>query len=207
MRGARVAGYTSDPDISIAIDITLALDFPGMKPQEYVTQLGKGAALKYFDTSVIPNHKARRSLSRSGRGQRNSVPVRVPAARRYRCRGNRARAGWKCGIHAVDSDAVCAHGQRDGSDRRYSGVYRSAGRVPERCWVAQLRHRRLIAGTEYARNASGAAGRFNDNGRPFLPEWRRIRGRMAANIVSATSDNAYAMAFTIRPSKGVSTCR
>jgi putative aminopeptidase FrvX len=57
LRGARVAGYTADPDISIAIDITLALDFPGMKPQEYVTQLGKGAALKYFDSSVIPNHK------------------------------------------------------------------------------------------------------------------------------------------------------
>jgi tetrahedral aminopeptidase len=57
LRGARVAGYTADPDISIAIDITLALDFPGMKPQEYVTQLGKGAALKYFDTSVIPNYK------------------------------------------------------------------------------------------------------------------------------------------------------
>lgn len=57
LRGARVAGYTADPDISIAIDITLALDFPGMQPQEYVTQLGKGAALKYFDSSVIPNQK------------------------------------------------------------------------------------------------------------------------------------------------------
>lgn len=57
LRGARVAGYTADPDISIAIDITLALDFPGMKPQEHVTQLGKGAALKYFDSSVIPNQK------------------------------------------------------------------------------------------------------------------------------------------------------
>ncbi len=57
LRGARVAAYTADPDISIAIDITLALDFPGMKPQEYVTQLGKGAALKIFDSSVIPNPK------------------------------------------------------------------------------------------------------------------------------------------------------
>jgi endoglucanase len=57
LRGARVSGYAVDPDISIAIDITLALDFPGMKPQEYVTVLGKGAALKYFDTSVIPNYK------------------------------------------------------------------------------------------------------------------------------------------------------
>jgi endoglucanase len=57
LRGARVAGYTADPDISIAIDITLALDFPGMSPQDYVTQLGKGAALKYFDSSVIPNQK------------------------------------------------------------------------------------------------------------------------------------------------------
>lgn len=57
LRGARVAAFTSDPDISIAIDITLALDFPGMSAQEYVSQLGKGAALKFFDSSVIPNPK------------------------------------------------------------------------------------------------------------------------------------------------------
>lgn len=57
LRGARVAAYSADADITIAIDITLALDFPGMKPQEYVTELGKGAALKYFDSSVIPNPK------------------------------------------------------------------------------------------------------------------------------------------------------
>lgn len=57
LRGARVSSYAVDPDISIAIDITLALDFPGMKPQESVTRLGRGAALKFFDTSVIPNPK------------------------------------------------------------------------------------------------------------------------------------------------------
>jgi len=57
LRGARVAAYSADADITIAIDITLALDFPGMKPQEYVTALGKGAALKFFDSSVIPNPK------------------------------------------------------------------------------------------------------------------------------------------------------
>ncbi len=57
LRGARVAAYSADADITIAIDITLSLDFPGMKPQEYVTELGKGAALKYFDSSVIPNPK------------------------------------------------------------------------------------------------------------------------------------------------------
>lgn len=57
LRGARVAAFTADPDISIAIDITLALDFPGMQPQEYVTRLGQGAALKFFDSSVIPNPK------------------------------------------------------------------------------------------------------------------------------------------------------
>lgn len=57
LRGARVAGYSADAEISIAIDITLALDFPGMKPQEQVTRLGGGAALKIFDSSVIPNPK------------------------------------------------------------------------------------------------------------------------------------------------------
>jgi len=57
IRGAMVASRNIDPDVGIAIDITLANDVPFAKPQDYVTELGKGTAIKAFDKSVVPNWK------------------------------------------------------------------------------------------------------------------------------------------------------
>lgn len=53
LRGARVATARVRPDIGLAIDITLANDGPGSKPHERITELGAGAAVKVYDSSVI----------------------------------------------------------------------------------------------------------------------------------------------------------
>jgi tetrahedral aminopeptidase len=52
-RGAVVAGYAIDPDICIALDLTIANDIPGSRPEEHVTRLGEGPAIKMFDTTQI----------------------------------------------------------------------------------------------------------------------------------------------------------
>jgi putative aminopeptidase FrvX len=57
IRGAQVAADAIKPDYGIALDITLANDGPDGKPQETVTKLGEGAAIKIMDSSVISNHK------------------------------------------------------------------------------------------------------------------------------------------------------
>jgi putative aminopeptidase FrvX len=57
LRGAKPAAYTVDPDISIALDITLAMDIPGSPPQQAVSRLGKGVALKIMDSSHISHPK------------------------------------------------------------------------------------------------------------------------------------------------------
>jgi endoglucanase len=54
-RGAVVAGYSIDPDICIALDLTIANDIPGIRPEEHVTRLGEGPAIKVFDTTQISN--------------------------------------------------------------------------------------------------------------------------------------------------------
>ncbi len=206
LRGARVAGYSADPDISIAIDITLALDFPGMKPQEYVTQLGKGAALKYFDTSVIPNYKLVdhfRDLAEA-----NGIPYQYEFL---------PRGGTDAGATAQARGGNAAFTLS--IPTRYAHTVNEMARIADiqacidllaaflnRCRLAQLRHRRLIRRPPRAK-PSGPAGRFNDNGRPVLPEWRSDSGSHGRELRSATSDDLYATAFTIRPSKGVSTCR
>ncbi|MEX2403313.1 MAG: M42 family metallopeptidase, partial [Balneolales bacterium] len=53
LRGARVAASSIKPDVGINLDITLANDFPGVEPQQRITDLGKGTAIKVMDGSVI----------------------------------------------------------------------------------------------------------------------------------------------------------
>ncbi len=57
IRGAQIAARNIDPDIGIALDVTLANDVPDAKPHEHVTRLGGGAAIKVMDSSVISHPK------------------------------------------------------------------------------------------------------------------------------------------------------
>ncbi|NLR92486.1 M42 family metallopeptidase [Flammeovirga agarivorans] len=53
LRGAQVAGHGVSPDFGIALDVTVANDIPGLSPQDYVTQMGKGTSIKHFDGGTI----------------------------------------------------------------------------------------------------------------------------------------------------------
>ena len=57
LRGAATAAYQVQPDVSVALDVTLAGDLPGSADQDAVTRLGEGTAIKIFDSSHIANHK------------------------------------------------------------------------------------------------------------------------------------------------------
>jgi len=53
LRGATTAAYTVAPHIGIALDTTLANDYPGVQEHDAVTELGKGVAIKIMDSSVL----------------------------------------------------------------------------------------------------------------------------------------------------------
>jgi endoglucanase len=57
LRGATTAAYTLQPDIGIALDVTLANDFPGPPDHEQVTRLGNGTAIKISDSSLLCHPK------------------------------------------------------------------------------------------------------------------------------------------------------
>ncbi len=57
LRGATTAAYALKPDVGIAIDITLANDYPGPEDHEQITRLGQGTAIKIMDSSLICHPK------------------------------------------------------------------------------------------------------------------------------------------------------
>ncbi len=57
LRGATTSGWAIKPDIAVAIDITLANDFPGIPEQDQVTKLGSGTAIKIMDGSLLCHPK------------------------------------------------------------------------------------------------------------------------------------------------------
>ncbi len=53
LRGATASGSGLEPTVAIALDVTLAVDVPGGGNENSITELGKGAALKIMDGSLI----------------------------------------------------------------------------------------------------------------------------------------------------------
>ena len=53
LRGATASAFDVNPDVGVALDITLAADIPGIPAHEQVTRLGEGTAIKIQDSSFI----------------------------------------------------------------------------------------------------------------------------------------------------------
>lgn len=63
LRGARALGVDIDPDLAIALDVTIADDVPeGSGDDGSITALGEGTAIKLKDASVITSPKVNRRL-------------------------------------------------------------------------------------------------------------------------------------------------
>ncbi len=57
IRGASVSAHHINPDFGFGLDTTIAYDTPGARPEESVTKLGKGTAIKLMDSSVICDYR------------------------------------------------------------------------------------------------------------------------------------------------------
>ncbi|MFK7969299.1 MAG: M42 family metallopeptidase [Bacteroidia bacterium] len=68
LRGATVATRAIDPTYGFGLDTTIANDTPQAKPQEMVTSLGKGAAIKVMDGSVITDYRMLRYMESVAEG-------------------------------------------------------------------------------------------------------------------------------------------
>lgn len=57
LRGATASAGRIEPDICVAIDITLANDYPSIPDADQITRLGQGTAIKIMDSSLICSPK------------------------------------------------------------------------------------------------------------------------------------------------------
>jgi endoglucanase len=53
LRGAKTASFGLQPDIGIALDITIAADTPGVDEKDYCVRMGAGVGIKILDSSAI----------------------------------------------------------------------------------------------------------------------------------------------------------
>ncbi len=57
IRGANVAAHNINPSFGFGLDTTIAYDLPDSKPEEQVTKLGGGVAIKIMDASTICDYR------------------------------------------------------------------------------------------------------------------------------------------------------
>lgn len=58
-RGAKTSAFAIDPDVGIVLEVDIAGDVPGIKPEESSIKMGGGPTLLVYDARMIPNLKLR----------------------------------------------------------------------------------------------------------------------------------------------------
>ncbi len=59
LRGAKTSVYSVNPDVAVILEVDIAGDVPGIKPEESAIKLGKGPTLLLYDARMIPNLRLR----------------------------------------------------------------------------------------------------------------------------------------------------
>lgn len=78
LRGAKAAAFGIDPDLGVALDVTAVGDYPKAKTMD--VSLGKGAAIKIKDSSVMTHPKVKALMTEIA--QANNIPYQYEVLER-----------------------------------------------------------------------------------------------------------------------------
>jgi putative aminopeptidase FrvX len=70
LRGAATAAFGIDPDVGIALDVTIAGDVPGVREFDTTVKMGKGPAVTVSDSGLITHPKVLRLLMDTAKEQK-----------------------------------------------------------------------------------------------------------------------------------------
>ncbi len=77
IRGATTSVDLVKPDVAIILEVDIAGDVPGIKPEEYPCKLGKGPSIIVYDARMIPNVKLRNLMVETAKA--NDIPLQFSA--------------------------------------------------------------------------------------------------------------------------------
>jgi putative aminopeptidase FrvX len=75
LRGAATAAFGVDPDVAIALDVTIAGDVPGVREFDTSVKMGKGPALTISDSGLITHPKVLRWLLDTA--EEEKIPIQL----------------------------------------------------------------------------------------------------------------------------------
>lgn len=75
LRGAGAAAFNVDPDVAIALDVTIAGDVPGVREYDTTLKIGKGPAVTISDSGLITHPKVLRWLLDSA--EEEKIPFQI----------------------------------------------------------------------------------------------------------------------------------
>jgi endoglucanase len=75
LRGAATAAFGVDPDLAIALDVTIAGDVPGVREFDTSVKIGKGPALTISDSGLITHPKVLRWLIETA--EKEKIPFQI----------------------------------------------------------------------------------------------------------------------------------
>ena len=78
-RGAKTSVHNINPDVAIILEVDIAGDVPGIKPEESAIKLGKGPSLLLYDARMIPNLRLRDLVISIA--EENKIPLQFSAMR------------------------------------------------------------------------------------------------------------------------------
>jgi putative aminopeptidase FrvX len=55
LRGAKTSAHVIDPDVALILEVDIAGDVPGIKPEESAVKMGGGPTMLVYDARMIPN--------------------------------------------------------------------------------------------------------------------------------------------------------
>lgn len=98
LRGATTAPWSVEPDVAIILEVDIAGDTPGVKPEEAPAKFGQGPTLLVYDRAMIPNLKLRDLVIQVA--EEEGIPLQLSAVQGGATDGARIHV-FKTGVPTV----------------------------------------------------------------------------------------------------------